>query len=226
MSPEHLQSLSFQPANIVASDAEHIAASGKYREKTANLRDKYPNTRCVDWKIPPGGQTTCKVTLLEFARDALQRPTRKNFVSAVDLESFVDSPQGHITGKRRLYLVEGLHPKTNAILGEHFGIPPTLFVHQQRTAIWEKHHTSGNTPSLPSCHNSKQSFTVVYYEPRFFPDTKHGSLIWRCADGFRHISLSRTHQDPDHVGVVHRKASYWSERDGDGGWDGESSMIK
>ena len=59
----------------------------------------------------------------------------------------------------------------------------------------------------------------MYYEPRFFPQPDQGSLIWRCADGFRHISVSKGQGLSENVGVVHRKASYFALTDDKGGWD-------
>ena len=218
--------LSFPSDPSSHTDGSHIS-SGRYGRRVAALASKYPNLRypdihCPNYKSPPKSGTLGKVVMLDFQEE--QAPVRTDFGGVTHLKNFFQSScKEHQAGTvRRLYMIEAWDPELIGVLGEHFQISPAILVRQQRAAIWEKVHTSGNTPWLSSTFDPKQSFSITYYEPRYFvpqaglPD----SLKWRCAETRRHISRSRVLHEIDNVGMVHRKASYWSTKSSDGGWDG------
>ena len=223
-------SLSYQNTTNSPTLGSHIA-TGSYQGRLASLCAKYPNIRypnlpvpwANDYKLPVGIEKLGKVAVLKF--EEKQTPTRTDINFSQDLQNFLQETSNATDSgtARRLYLVEAWDPEIIGVLGEHFQINPTLLVRQYRSGMWEKIHEAGNTPCLPSTFDTKQSFSITYYEPRFFlPRTAElqGSA-WRAAENFRHISLSRILGDFDGVGIVHRKVSYWSRRKVSGGWDGE-----
>ena len=220
----------YQNATNSPTIGSHIA-TGSYQGRLASLCPKYPNIRypnlqypwANDYKPPAGIKKLGKVAILKF--EDKQVPKRTDIIVPADLHNFLQTTSNATNSAtaRRLYLVEAWDPEMIGILGEHFQINPTLLVRQYRAGMWEKTHQSGNTPCPASTFDPKQSFSITYYEPRsLFPhDTELQGRSWRAAENFRHISLSRILGEFDGVGIVHRKASYWSRRTGSGGWDGK-----
>ena len=202
------------------NEGSHIA-SGEYRAKVALLCPKFPNLRYPDPDLSLAVGAPGKAVLLNFLNG--QKPVRSDFSDSASLQQYLGEHAERTAGEpgRRLFLVEGLDPSITSILGEHFGINPTLFVRQQRTANWESYHRSGNTPFLPSLLKPSQSFHIPYYELHHYPQGVPESLFCRSADGCRQIHFSRMPKTFDRVGIVDRKASYWSRKDGLGGWDGQ-----
>ena len=220
----------FQNATNSPTIGSHIA-TGSYQDRLASLCPKYPNIRypnlqfpwANDYKLPAGIEKLGKVAVLKF--EDKQTPKRTDIIVSQDLHNFLQGTSNATDSgtARRLYLVEAWDPEMIGILGEHFQINPTLLVRQYRSGMWWKTHRTGNTPCPPSTFDPKQSFSITYYEPRFFLPHVAGlqGRTWRAAENFRHISLSRILGQFDGVGIVHRKVSYWSRRTCSGGWDGE-----
>ena len=198
----------------------HVA-SGEFRAKVASLCQKFPNLRYPDPDLSLEVGVRGKVVMLQFLKS--RRHARSDFSDPESLQQYLEEDiEATLTeSRRRLFLVEGLDPSIIGILGEHFSINPGIFVQQQRTAHWESYHRSGNTPSLPSLLKPSQSFFVPYYELRHYPQGLPDSLFWRSADGCRQINFSRIPGTFDRVGIVDRKASYRSKKNGLGGWDGQ-----
>ena len=220
---------SFRNATNSPIIGSHIA-TGPYQCRLASLCPKYPNIRYPnikyavnDYKLPAGIENLGKVAVLKFGDE--QTPKRTDIIVPQDLRNFLHETSNATDFgiARRVYLVEAWDPELIGILGEHFQINPTLLVRQYRSGWSEKAHQSGNTPCPPSTFDPQQSFSIKYYEPRFF--LSHVAELqrqtWRAAETCRHISLSRILGQFDGVGIVHRKASYWSRRRNHGGWDGE-----
>lgn len=208
--------LSFRPSLSKQTDGSHLA-SGPYRTKIASLFNKNPNLRYPDLDIPIEEDGIGRVALSQFFKDRM--PVRTNFQNSEKLERCFKQEMNE-KSLRRLFIIEGYDPTLIGIFGEYFQVNPSLFVRQQRTAAWESRHRSGNTPCLPSLLRPCQSFCIPYYELYHFPQGPPDSLGWRSANGCRQISLSRMPGTFDRVGIIDRKASYWSRKDGSGGWDG------
>ena len=223
--PYHFQSTTNSP-----TVGSHIA-TGPYQRRLASLCQKYPNIRYPhqqytwvnDYKLPAGAEKLGKVTVLQL--EVEQSPTRTDIIVSQDLCGYLQETANaaDFGSARRIYLVEAWDPEIIGILGEHFQINPTLLVRQYRSGMWEKTHQAGNTPCLSSTFDPKQSFSITYYEPRFFlpPVAEFQGPTWRAAENLRHISRSRILGQFDGVGIVNRKVSYWSRKSGEGGWDGE-----
>ena len=214
----HVLSFSSESSTFPNNGA-HIA-SGEYRTKISSLCAKFPNLRYTEPGLSLDVSGAGKVVMLQFLEGS--EPARSDFSHCKRLQQYLEKHVKRTEAEpcRRLFLVEGLHPVITGLLGQHFDINPTLFVRQQRTGHWESYHRSGNTPSLPSLQNPSQSFQIPYYELHHYPQGLPDSLLWRSADGCRQIHFSRMPGTFDRVGIVDRKASYWSRKDGLGGWDG------
>ena len=202
------------------TQCSHLA-SGDYRAQIAFLCNKYPSLRYPD-RQSPIPKSASRVVSFDLSVDG--EPTRRDFEDPVALQSFLEATKGSgLAGRntsRRLFLVEGVEPRFVRVLGHYFDIDPLLIVRQQRTASWESYHQSGNTPTLPSLFEPSRSLSIPYYELHYYPQGLPDRTEWRCADSGRQVSSSRLPGTFDRVGIVHRKASYWSQRRGNDGWDG------
>ena len=202
----------------------HLSAPGPYQTAIVSLFAKYPNLRNRDWKVPKGYECevyTGKLVLLEI--QAKQNAQETFFQDLHHVRGwFRDQPALH--SRNRVYLMDCMPPNTVSVIGEHFGINPTVFMRQQRTALWEFGHDRGNTPSLPSSQGPCKSFTIEYCELRYISTPIRGPSL-RCRENSRHINVSRNNGAFDQTGIVHRKATFWSRRNVAGGWDGEFVAI-
>jgi hypothetical protein len=196
----------------------HLASTGPYQTEITSLYVKFPNLSHRDWKVPKGREClvyTGRVTMLEFNKGA----QRRDFQDWNQLDQFLGpDPQTH--SHNRLFILESLDPNFVRVLGGHFKINPMVFMRQQRTALWEFGHEKGNTPGLPSSQDQSQSFMMEYCELRSFCGGLN-SFSMRCTKNNRHISVSRERGKFNEVGIVHRKASFWSGKKLNQGWDGE-----
>jgi hypothetical protein len=77
---------------------------------------------------------------------------------------------------------------------------------------------------MPSHPTSKDSFSLRYHELRDFGENID-SFELRCTNQPRRISTTRWEGKFDGVGIVRRKASFWSRANGAGGWNGASISI-
>ena len=201
------------------TECSHLV-SGKWRSTIAALCVAYPNLRYPDFETPIPG-IAGRVALLKFPDEG--RPVRKDFEDPLSLRLHLEQATS-THSIRRLFLVEGLDPSFMGLLGQHFDIDPLLIVKQQRTAKWESYHRAGNTPILPSLLEPDQSFHIPYHELHHYPQGLPDKFDWRCADSGRQISSSRMPGTFDRVGIVDHKASFWSQKREDGGWDGWSMI--
>ena len=215
-------SLAAQASGSLANEARlcsHLT-DGKYRAQAASLCTKYPNLRYPDLRAPNSGVVS-KVVCIDLSGG--DTPVRRDFADPAELESYLEVTKyvtSDETTTRRILLVEGLDPQYVGLLGSYFDIDPMLIVRQQRTASWESYHQSGNTPTLPSLLDPRRTCHIPYYELHYRSQGPNDKTQWRCADSGRQLSWSRLPGTFDFVGIVDRKASYWSQKRGSDGWDG------
>ena len=211
------------PASRPSSNEPRLCshlADGKYRAQVASLCTKYPNLRYPDL-CAPNSVFACKVVAIDLSSE--YTPGRRDFTHPAELESYLEATRyatSDETTTRRILLVEGLDPQYVGILGRYFDIEPMLIVRQQRTASWESYHQSGSTPTLPSLLDPHRTCHIPYYELHYRSQGLNDKTQWRCADSGRQLTWSRLPGTFDFVGIVDRKASYWSQRRGSDGWDG------
>lgn len=203
----------------------HLAAPGPYQETIARLTKKYPNLKYRDYKLwgnerkyagPP------RVACFDFQPGANANVIPQLLSSAQQISAFLaqSAPAANMDGpQRRLWVMEGLCPANVALFGPLLQIDPRVFMYHQRTAFWEHDHEAGNTPRLPSLFNSRNYALLEYPELLSLKLDKLGFSV-RGAEDERHISLSRRDGEFDNVGVLHKKASFWSRETKNGGWDG------
>ncbi|OCK89139.1 uncharacterized protein K441DRAFT_681398 [Cenococcum geophilum 1.58] len=207
---------------------DHLAAAGDYRDAIKTLREKNKNLTHRDWKVPENRATVVlpsRVKIITFNVNGV--PEEAKDYNAKELDTFLSNPpQDPSKPPRRLFLLEGLSPEYVAVFGSHFPIDPTFFMQHQRTALWEGRHRAGNTPMLASLKDPETSFMIEYSELLYFIDTPQIRSLRNPNDN-RHINLSRKPKistDLDQVGIMHRKASFWSQKikgsaEGTEGWD-------
>ena len=208
-----------RPSSDEARLCSHLA-DGKYRAQITSLCTKYPNLRYPDLGAPKSFSGS-KVVCIDLSRG--DTPVRRDFTDPAELESYFEATRystSDETINRRILLVEGSDPQYVGLLGSYFDIEPMLIVRQQRTASWESYHQSGNTPILPSLLDPRRTCHIPYYELHYRSQGLNDKTQWWCADSGRQLSWSRLPGTFDLVGIVDRKASYWSQRRGNGGWDG------
>ena len=216
-----------EPASIPSDALENLDQYPKLqpegsKSSIAALCIKYPNLRYPDLHSPLRS-TSGKVVCLDLTDS--KKPIRRDLDDPAVLQSHLESTEiinANNNESRRLFLVEGYEPQLVTMLCQHFDVDPLVTLRQQRTASWELYHHSGNTPALPSLLDPNRGFHIPYYELHYYPQGLPDELDCRCADSGRQISSSRMPGTFDRVGIVDRKASFWSCKHGINGWDGKS----
>lgn len=207
------------PSSNEARLCSHLA-DGRYRAQVASLCTKYPNLRHPDLSAPKS-VSVGKVVSIDLSGG--DTPVRRDFADPAELESYLEATRYKSSDEsttRRILLIEGSDPQYVGLLGSYFDVEPMLIVRQQRTASWESYHQSGNTPALPSLLDPRRTCHIPYYDLHYRLQGLNDKTQWRCADSGRQLTWSRLPGTFDFVGIVDRKASYWSQRRGSDGWDG------
>ncbi|CAI6332887.1 unnamed protein product [Periconia digitata] len=208
----------------------HLAADGEYRRAIANLEDSNKNLVHKDWKVPRISNDAnnpyndvlpCRIRLITFNDDGkpMNNAQPREFADSTDFKNFMENTPPN-TPTRRLYLLEGVGPEYVATLGTHLDIDPAFFLRHQRTALWEGRHRGGNTAQLASVEDHNNSFMIEFAENLYFVEAPSSRSLRNPNDN-RHINMSKMPeftQDLDRVGIMHRKASFWS-RKCPGGWN-------
>lgn len=193
------------------------------------------------------GHITSRLKILEFDKEGtphgdwkefgdlqevkrhFQQPASATFAQQVQPNQQSQQP-GSPTSQTRsstcnLYILEGLDPAYISEIGSHLNIDPAFFLKHQRTALWEGRHKAGNTAKLASTESPQHSFMMEYCELLYFIDRPDVESIRNPNDN-RHINLSRMPKissDLDRVGIMHRKASFWSSSESSNtGWNGKN----
>jgi hypothetical protein len=125
---------------------------------------------------------------------------------------------------RRLYLLEGLPSNYIEILGSRLRIDPDVFARQIDCGYLAVLKDARDIPLLPSHPTSKHSLSLRYYELRDFGENID-SFELICANQLRRISTTKWKGKFDGIGIVRRKATFWSRMNGAKGWDGASISI-
>jgi hypothetical protein len=206
-------------------DRRHIADGNVYRIAIEKYMKNNPNLKNRDWKIPvtqSNFQPTSRVRIIAFHPDRLDGGTDKD----CSLEDVKDhfaklAANSSSSPKSHLYVLEGTNPGFVEIFGSHFKIDPAFFSRHQRTALWEQRNDGGNTSKLPSYHDPTRTFFMEYCELLYFGSASKTFSLRNPSD-MRHINVARQprqSKDLDRVGILHRKASFWSETE-NGVWNG------
>ncbi|KAL8418985.1 hypothetical protein RB594_002263 [Gaeumannomyces avenae] len=128
---------------------------------------------------------------------------------------------GHASepGRRTVWIVEGLGPAVVAVFGDHFGLHPSVFVEQERVVVMSK-KPDGESDGLPlpSALRARGHVCFKYFEVMCI-DRRPASFRLVCADTGRHIGVSRDDGVFNEAIVVRRKATFWSRKNDNDGWD-------
>jgi hypothetical protein len=210
----------------------HLSASGEYQENIAKLVNKYPNLANPDWKPwtePRRFASLPRLVCFEFSTQpgGASAPVATHFDSIAKIEAFLHGIATGVTAAdpvRRLWILEGLHPSYVAILGKALDVDPRIWMGHQRISLWENQRNAGNLPVLPTLAMQQRGFTWSYCQLVHL-NCAIKTFTTRCAENERHIALTRRVRREegvgfDGVGIVHRKASFWSQTLPNGGWNG------
>jgi hypothetical protein len=131
--------------------------------------------------------------------------------------------------QHRLFLVEDLDTEYVEILGSYLNVDGTVFASQIRDAHYSG-GANGHVPRLPSFHNPHHSFTLRYYESRYFNIqslSDYGTDLVTAANVRRQITFKigsyhfgKPGEPKGHVGQIRRNTSFWSRKEEDGSWNG------
>jgi hypothetical protein len=199
------------------------------------LTHRYPNlfylSDFVNKQLSNPGVYPVRVAVLEF---------RKNKVTCIDFDS-KDGQDGYeklasylaseapSECRHRLYLLEDLNPSFIELLGAYLNIDGTVFASQIRDAHFSGGYVNGHAPKLPSFQDPNKSFTLRYYEARYFDDPampEFSSSVRTLGNVSRQITFGRgaSRKIPGfdgHVGFIRRNTSFWSRRENNGAWNGQ-----
>ena len=217
---------------MVSFPGSHLAAPGEYREAIAKLINKYPNLENADykpWRAPREFASPSRLVVFEFSSDTTSdaAPASTHFNNINEAEVFLNTVGTGVPATnpaRRLWILEGLDPLYVAVLGKALDVDPRIWMRHQRVGIWERTvRAAGDSQMLPSLAAQQRGFTSSYCQLMHL-NYKSLTFTTRCAENERHIALTRNvGKDEgvsfDNVGVVHRKASFWSQVLQNGGWN-------
>jgi hypothetical protein len=151
------------------------------------------------------------------------------------LQAYLSSPSSEC--QHRLYIIEDLDTASIKLLGAHLNVDGTVFASQIRDTHFSGGWEHGHQPQLPSFQDPQASFTLRYYEARYFDDGSmpdfsaymrtSGNLSRRILFGkgrrnkFEgHVGLTRRRNYDGHVGLIRRNTSFWSRIEANGSWNG------
>jgi hypothetical protein len=134
-------------------------------------------------------------------------------------------------------LIEDLDPSFIELLGTYLNVDGIVFASQIRDTHFSGGWEYGHQPKLPSFQDPEKSFTLRYYEARYFDDPSipefsalvrtTGNLSRQIAFGRGrrskfdgHVGLIRERNYNGHVGLIRRNISFWSRVESDGSWTG------
>lgn len=157
-----------------------------------------------------------RAVMIDFSQKG--QALQKALPSVNILEECLNESHG-IVPCRRLYLLEGTLPDHANMLKGHFNIEPTFFRKHRRSSLRELDHFAKQAPLLPSLVDPRKSWCLKYPVLRSFEEQWESNWVW-CAESGRKIELSRINGIMDKTGIVEQRASYWSQKEEDGGWNG------
>jgi len=214
--------------------------SPTYFDVVDALTDRFPILFYVsDFVKRQVGQPAFPVraAVLEFT-EGLAR--RKDFRDS-DSGSGYDKLQAYLSSsshcRHRLYIVEDLDAAFIELLGAYLNVDGTVFASQIRDTHFSGGWEHGHQPQLPSFQDPQASFTLRYYEARYFDDDgmpdfsaslrTTGNLSRRILFGkgrrnkFEgHVGMIRMRNYDGQVGLIRRNTSFWSRIEADGSWNG------
>lgn len=216
---------------IAPRDGDWLSSPGVYRDLINKLTAADPRlrSRCtmnLRQKIP-WPQPNARLMVLEGGLDgsSFGKPVEHD---AASLHAYLkDQPATPAPAKRRrVFILEGLHPDYIATLGGHFKMHPSMFMDHERVIVISPFNEQrSDTFGLPSAAQTMEHRTLKYFEPIALPRNVQGCFKMCCAETGRHIAVTRVKGRFLDVGVLRRKCTIWRrEIPGGGGWDCEHHL--
>lgn len=156
-------------------------------------------------------------------------PRQVHFPKSTDVEKYLCHTS--TTSCNRLYILEDISSNYVAAIGSHFLIEPSFWARHLRTPVRETSKTSGGVSHLPSIKRLESSISLMYPECNIIDDLDENfskdsrirssaECLFADCNMYRRISMIRSGEFYDGIGVLHRRASVWSRTNADGTWDG------
>lgn len=215
---------------IAPRDGDWLSSPGVYRDLINKLTVADPRlrSRCTKklrQKIP-WPQPNARLVVLEGGLDgsSFGKPVEHD---AASLNAYLkDQPATPAPAKRRrVFILEGLHPDYIATLGGHFKMHPSMFIDHERVIVISPFNGQGSdTFGLPSAAQTMEHRTLKYFEPIALPRNVQGCFKMCCAETGRHIAVTRVKGRFLDVGVLRRKCTIWRREIPGGGWDCEHHL--
>lgn len=215
---------------IAPRDGDWLSSPGVYRDLINKLTAADPRlrSRCTKnlrQKIP-WPQPNARLVVLEGGLDgsSFGKPVEHD---AASLNAYLkDQPATPAPAKRRrVFILEGLHPDYIATLGGHFKMHPSMFIDHERVIVISPFNEQGSdTFGLPSAAQTTEHRTLKYFEPIALPRNVQGCFKMCCAETGRHIAVTRVKGRFLDVGVLRRKCTIWQREIPGGGWDCEHHL--
>jgi hypothetical protein len=205
--------------------AEEREYKGPYRTLVSSMKSRNPILTKLDKILTRQGPPSedGRVAVIELHDDHVAKHhlrTSKELLNYMTNLEQAPPPSCN----RRLYLLEGLPASYIEILGFRLRIDPDVFARQIDCGGLAILKDAQDIPMLPSHPTSKESFSLRYNELRDF-GKNIDSFELRCKNQPRRISTTRWEGKFDGVGIVRRKASFWSRMNRADGWNGASISI-
>jgi hypothetical protein len=208
---------------MVVEEREHKGPS--YGSLVSSMRFRNPKLAKLDEVLTRQGPSSedgrAAVIELHDSHMAVRRLHSSN--ALLDYMANLEQPPPP-SCNRRLYLLEGLPSNHIEILGSRLRIDPDVFARQIDCGYLSILKDARDIPMLPSHPTSKHSFSIRYYELRDFGENID-SFELMCANQPRRISTTKWEGKFDGIGIVRRKATFWSRMNGAKGWNGASISI-
>jgi hypothetical protein len=210
-------------------DQEPTPEKSTYLNLVQSLAHRFPSlvhlTSFVERQLRQPVFPVC-AAVLEFRDDEV----RKINFDDKDGESGYEKLQVYLSSsssdcQHRLYLLEDLDAPFVELLGAYLNIDGTVFASQIRDTHYSGEWKSGHQPKLPSFHDPNKSFTLRYYEARYFDDcniSELSSAVRTMGNIQRQVTfgIGKSRHYTGHVGLIRRNTSFWSRVEGDGSWNG------
>jgi hypothetical protein len=208
------------------SQGSQLAAEGPYCEKIRKLTGKYPNLERADVNRPLLYNTSnntvpsARTAVFDFTEHG--QCSHRQFRSLNETDTYLNAKTRPLDAcTRELWLLEGLDPNYVALFGHALQVDPLVFLRQRKINLWQWRHNAGCTPMLPSSVDYTHGFQLEYRELRFFPEGIDRFGL-RCARNNRLVGATSFNEKFDHVGILHRRATFWARDLPHGGWQGNA----
>lgn len=212
------------------SGQAYIAQKSSYLDLVKALIWRYPTLRYLNFFIKKPAIYPVRVSVLEFGSGQVTRVDFDGNEGYEKLQKYLASSSDD-GPRKRLYLVEDLSPQFIELLGSYLHIDGTVFASQIRDSHYSGKPWNGHAPKLPSFQDPEKSFTLRYYESRYFDDpampefsssvATTGNIRRAVTFGKRANNIARNEDPEGHVGHIRRNTSFWASVDKDGNWNGE-----